>query len=261
MTQINGTSTSTGNLPAARPAAVAPGDTPAPKLATDGHTAAKDTPPTDVKRAMKVIAGLELPAKPRIMFRDATRDAWVRDAAQTLVRAEKVLDILRDAALDPRTPVSDADWTAAKTKVKALGDAIAAADKHGVRIDAFEPMLAPHRDALRAAAHYPAAPGDPKARAAWKAEGEKVLARGREAERALDELAADTGVDPWAVKLLNGGTISGPGGDHILGALEDRLHAPPPGKLDGLSSFIKSVGAIAQAVEIAPNGQLRERRR
>lgn len=230
------------------------------KLAADG-AAISQQPPTDTKLAMKVIMGLELPAKPKIMWRDATRDGWVRDASHVLMRAEKALDMLRDAALDPRTPVSDADWAAAKAKVKALGDAVAAQDRHGVRIEAFEPLMAPHRDALRAAAHYPDAPADPKAREAWKAQGEAVLAKAHEATRALDELAADTGVDPWAMKLLDGTFVSGPGGDRITDALEAKLNAKPPGALESLGTLIKAAVEVAGAVEVAPNGQIRPRRR
>lgn len=259
MTEIRKT---TGPIPQATGAKPAAGKASpeTAKLAADG-AAISQQPPTDTKLAMKVLKGLELPPKPRIMWRDATRDAWVRDAAHVLMRAEKVLDLLRDAALDPRTPVSEADWAAAKAKVKALGDAIAATDKNGVRIEAFEGLMAPHRDALRAAAHYPAAPADPKAREAWKAQGEAVLARAEAATRALDELAADTGVDPWAMKLHDGTFVHGPGGDRITDALAAKLNAPVPGKLETLGSLIKAVVEVAGAVEIGPNGQLRERRR
>ena len=261
MTQITGTSGSTGNLPlkgAPTPAAPA---APGPALATDGRAAAKDAPPTNVALAMKVIRGLELPEKPMIMFRDATRDAWVRDAAHTLVRAEKVLDILREAALDPRTPVSDADWSAAKAKVKALGQAVAAADKNHVRGEAFEAQLAPQRDAVRAALRYPEAPADPKAREAWRVEGEALLGRAREAVREMEELRDDTGVDPFLSRSLRGEVLPSPPPDYMLDMLEKRLQAPPPTKLDTFVGLIKAVGAIAEAVEIAPNGELRARRR
>jgi hypothetical protein len=208
-----------------------------------------------------VIDLLEVPAKPKIMIRDATRDAWVRDAAFELARGKRMLDALREAALDPRTPVPEAAWAAAKAKVAAMGAEVARADRNGVRGDAFKAMTEPYHHAIYAATHLPPAPTDPKARERWKADGEAVLATAREAVRALDELAADTGVDPFASHFANGDPAPSSRPEHWLDAAEQRLAAPPPGKLDAIAGLVKAAIEVAGAVEVAPNGQLRERRR
>lgn len=259
MTQINGTSGNSG-LPARGAAAPAASTAPHTGMASDGREAGQ-APPTDVARAMKVLAGLALPAPPRIMFRDATRDAYVREAAGTLVRAQRTLELLREAALDPRTPVSAADWERARALVAQLGRTLAAVDRNHVRGEAFAPLLAPHHEALQAAHRWPEAPRDPQARARWQADGEAVLVRAREAVRAMRELAADTGVDPFLTRTMSGEVVGGPSPDHLLDALAARLHAPPPGKLDGLKDLIRGVAAVAEAVELAPDGQVRARRR
>ena len=260
MTQINGpTTTAGGPGPKAPPAAPTPG-APAPTIAADGRQEGS-APPTDVARALKLLRGLELPTRPKIMFRDATRDAWVRDAAHTLVRAQKVLDILREAALDPRTPVSPADWQAARAKVQALGAAVAAHDKNQVRGEAFAAMLAPHKEVLQEAGRFGEPPAEPEAYAKWRERGQALLDRAEQAIATMCTIGEDTGIDPFQTRLMNGEVAPGPGPEVYLRRLERQLGEPMPGKLDGLRGFIRNVAAVAEAVEIAPNGQLRERRR